>query len=287
MRRLFHTAFPHALCYRCAFGHSYPHCDIDCARTVEDVILKEGPDTVGGLIVEPITAGGGIIVPVPEYYPVLQTICKKYGVFLIMDEVVCGFGRTGEFWGHDHFDVDPDMVTLAKGLTSSYEALSATVVRQGIYDLFLNNPADPETRLNYFRDISTYGGCTSGMTAALESTRIIEDEDLVAKSRKMGTYLMDRLMALQDLPLVGDIRGRGLFCGIEFVQDKQSKVPISETAMAQLISHVNAEGVLVGRTNTSLPGNNTIMNLAPALIVTHDQIDRIVAAIKAAIEKTV
>jgi taurine-pyruvate aminotransferase len=205
---------------------------------------------------------------------------------MIMDEVVCGFGRTGKFWGHDHYDVDPDMVTLAKGLTSSYEALSATVVKESVYELFLNDPADPSDRLNYFRDISTYGGCASGMTAALESTRIIEQEDLVANSRKMGAYLLDNLMTLADMPMVGDIRGRGLFCGIEFVEDKQTRIPISEKAMAQIVANVNAEGVLVGRTNTSLPGNNTIMNLAPALIVTHEQIDQIVAAIKTAIEKT-
>jgi taurine-pyruvate aminotransferase len=277
--------FPHALCYRCAFDHIYPECNIECARAVEEIILRQGPESVGAIIVEPITAGGGIIVPVPEYYPMLEAICKKYGVLMIMDEVVCGFGRTGRFWGHDHYDVNPDMVTLAKGLTSSYEALSATVVKESVYELFLNDPADPADRLNYFRDISTYGGCTSGMTAALESTRIIEQEDLVANSQAMGAYLIDRLMALLDFPIVGDVRGRGLFCGIEFVQDKKTKTPISEKTMAQIVARVNAEGVLVGRTNTSLPGNNTIMNLAPALIVTREQIDQIVAAIKTAIEK--
>ena len=166
---------PHACCYRCPFDKTYGNCNIECARKVEDIILKEGADSIGALIVEPITAGGGILKPVKEYYPLLQEICRKYDIWLIMDEVVCGFGRTGKFWGHDHFDVDPDIVTMAKGLASSYEALSATVVKQEIYDLFLNDPADPATRLNYFRDISTYGGCTSSMVAALESTRIIED----------------------------------------------------------------------------------------------------------------
>jgi len=123
------------------------------------------------------------------------------------------------------------------------------------------------------------------MTAALESTRIIEQEGLVANSQALGAYLLDRLMTLIDFPQVGDIRGRGLFCGIEFVQDKKTKTPVSEKTMAQIMANVNAEGVLVGRTNTSLPGNNTIMNLAPALIVTREQIDQIVAAIKTAIEK--
>lgn len=95
-----------------------------------------------------------------DYFPILQQICRKYGIFLVIDEVVAGFGRTGAFFGHQHFDVDPDMVTLAKGMASAYEPISATVVKQQVYDIFLNDPADPGQRLNFFRDISTYGGCT-------------------------------------------------------------------------------------------------------------------------------
>ena len=152
---------PQCLCYRCDFHKTYPGCNMECATAVEDIILKEGPETIGAIILEPIVAGGGILLPVKEYYPKVQEICKKYGVWLIMDEVVCGFGRTGKFWGHEHYDVDPDMVTMAKGLASSYEALSATVVKQEIYDIFLNDLTNADQRLNFFRDISTYGGCTA------------------------------------------------------------------------------------------------------------------------------
>jgi len=201
------------LCYRCPFKKSYPGCDIDCAQSLEEVILREGPDTVGGCIVEPITAGGGIMVPVQEYYPILQAICRKYGVYLIMDEVVCGFGRTGKFWGYEQYDVAPDIVSMAKGLASSYMPLSATVFRQEIFEKFLCDPSKPEERMNYFRDISTYGGCTGAMTAALESTRIIEEEHLVENSRVVGAYLLEGLQSLSDMPLVGDVRGKGLFCG--------------------------------------------------------------------------
>jgi len=277
--------FPHALCYRCAFDKTYPQCDIECARIVEDVIKKEGPDTVGGVIVEPITAGGGIIPPVKEYYPILQEICRKFDVFLIMDEVVCGFGRTGKFWGHEHYDVDPDVITIAKGLASSYEPISATVVKQELYNIFLNDPESPEDRMNYFRDISTYGGCAAPAAAALESTRIIEQENLVENSRVMGDYLLDSLKSLEDLPLVGDVRGKGLFAGIEFVKDKKTKEPITEKIMAKIMKNVVDERVLVGRTNFSLPGMNTIMNFAPALIITKDQVDHIVSVVKNAIEK--
>ena len=151
--------FPHALCYRCPFDKSYPGCNIDCARSLEDVILKEGPDTIGGCIVEPITAGGGIIVPVAEYYPILQEICNKYGIYLIMDEVVCGFGRTGKFWGLEQFDVDPDIVTMAKGVASGYAAISCTVTTEAVFDDFKDDASD---RLGYFRDISTFGGGVAG-----------------------------------------------------------------------------------------------------------------------------
>ncbi len=277
---------PQCLCYRCNFNQTYPGCNMECAMAVEDVILREGADSVGAIIFEPITAGGGVLPPVKEYYPTVQEICKKYGVWLIMDEVVCGFGRTGTFWGHDHYDVDPDIVTMAKGLASSYEALSATVVKQEIYDIFLNDPANVDERMNYFRDISTYGGCTAPMTAALESTRIIEEENLVARSKEVGAYLLEKLMDLKELPNVGDVRGVGLFCGVEFVTDQQSNTPISEKQMAVLMANILAEGVIVGRTNSSLPGMNTIINFAPCLIVTRQQVDTIVAAVRNAVIKT-
>jgi len=278
--------FPHCACYRCPYGKTYGSCDIECARKVEDIILKEGADTIGGLIVEPITAGGGILKPVPEYYPILQEICHKYDIWMIMDEVVCGFGRTGTFWGHDHYDVDPDIITMAKGLASSYEALSATVVKQKVFDTFLNDPTDSKKRLNYFRDISTYGGCTSALTAALESTRIIEDENLVENSAKMGAYLNEQLETLKKYDVVGDVRGQGLFAGLEFVKDRTTKEAISEEQMAQLMGNVMAENVIVGRTNSSFDGLNNIMNFAPCLIITKEQIDTIVAAVATAIEKT-
>ncbi len=280
------AGFPPALCYRCAFGKEYPSCNLECARALEDLILKEGPDTVGGVLLEPITAGGGILVPVKEYYPLIQEICHKYGVYLIMDEVVCGFGRTGKFWGHEHYDCKPDMITAAKGIASCYEPLSVTVIKNDIYNLFLDTDS-PEKRLNYFRDISTYGGCTGPMAAALENIRIIEDENLVENSRVVGQYLLEGLKTLEDFPIVGNVRGKGLFCGVEFVKDKKTKEPITEAQMGKIMGDVAAQGVLVGRTSSSLPGMNTIMNFAPALVATKDQMDQIVAAIKKVVEKAV
>jgi taurine-pyruvate aminotransferase len=123
--------------------------------------------------------------------------------------------------------------------------------------------------------------------AALENIRIIEDENLVENSRVVGQYLLEGLKTLEDFPIVGDVRGKGLFCGIEFVKDKKTKEPITEARMGKLMNDVTAQGVLVGRTNASLPEMNTIMNFAPALVAAKDQMDRIVTAVKAAIELNV
>ncbi len=273
---------PHACCYRCPFGKEYPNCEINCARALETNILKEGPDSVAAIILEPITAGGGIIPPVPEYFPIIQEICRKYEVLLILDEVVAGFGRTGKMFGHHHFDVTPDMVTLAKGIASSYMPLSATLTTKKIFDRFLTTPTDT---FGYFRDISTYGGCTAGCSVALENIRIIEEEKLVENSAVLGRYLLDQLMQFADHPMVGDIRGLGLFAGIEIVDDKKTKAPSPESTLAGIVADVKAQGILIGRMGRSVPGLNNVLTLAPALIVTKEQIDATVKAIGIALGK--
>lgn len=273
---------PHALCYRCPFDLSYPDCGIRCAHALEDVIQDEGPETVGAVILEPITAGGGVIPPVKEYYPIIQQICEKYDVILMLDEVVCGFGRTGTMFGFEHYDVVPDIVTMAKGMASSYAPISATAVRGEIFEKFLN---DPGARYDYFRDISTYGGCTAGFAAALENLRIIEDEGLVENSRVVGEHLHDRLGELLDLENVGDIRGKGLFAGIELVEDKRSKTPVGEDVMGAVLARIAEQGVLVGKTTRSFRGLNNTINIAPPLIVTKADVDEIVDAVKVGIEQ--
>ncbi len=272
---------PECHCYRCPFGKTYPNCDIDCALALEDAILRNNPDSVAAFIVEPITAGGGILVPVPEYYPLVQDICRKYNVLLIMDEVVCGFGRTGTWFGYQHFDVNPDIVTMAKGMASAYQAISATAVKNKIYDKFINDPGD---KFKYFRDISTYGGCAASAAAALENIHIIEEEELTSRVHEMGLYLFARLGEIRDMSIVGDIRGKGLFAGIELVADKATKEPVPEAVMNKVAAYAMQEGVLIGRMNRSVPGLNSVVTLAPAYVVTKDEIDRMVATIKDALE---
>jgi len=271
---------PHACCYRCAFGKSYPGCNLECAKAVEDVILKEGPDTVGGAIFEPITAGGGVIPPVKEYYTEVAAICKRHGVLLIMDEVVCGMGRTGTMFGYQHYGVTPDIVTMAKGVASAYMPISCTVTTEEVF-ASLQDPKDP---LSYFRDISTFGGCAAGSTAALENLRIIEDEHLLDNVKTMGEYLLEGLKENLSHVNVGDVRGKGLLCGIEFVVDKDSKTPLEEGKVIAICGEMAARGVLVGRTNRSFKNQNNIINLAPAYVVTREDIDIMLATLRDAIK---
>ena len=273
---------PHACCYRCHFGKTYPGCNIECAHALETVIKKEGEDSVAAVILEPITAGGGIIPPVVEYYPIIQSICRKYDVLLILDEVVNGFGRTGKMFGYQHYDVEPDIVTMAKGIASSYMPLSATVAREEIFAAFLGDMSDP---LGYFRDISTYGGCAAGCTAAVENIRIIEEEGLVENSAKMGDYLLEGLNELKKHRLVGDVRGKGLFAGIELVEDKKTKAPCKEGVLGAIVGDVKSQGVIIGRMGRSLPNQNNVLTMAPALIATKADIDRIVSSIGNALAK--
>lgn len=267
---------PHACCYRCAFGKSYPGCDLECARAIEDVVKNEGPDTVGGAVFEPITAGGGVIPPVREYYKEVSAICKKYGIILIMDEVVCGMGRTGAMFGYEHYDVTPDIVTMAKGVASAYMPISCTITSEEVF-ASMQKPGD---KLSYFRDISTFGGCAAGAVAALENMNIIEQENLLDNVKVMGAYLMEGLQENLSHPNVGDVRGKGLLCGVELVEDKKSKTPLAEEKIMAVCGDMAARGVLVGRTNRSMPGHNNVINIAPAYVVTRADCDCILKTLR-------
>lgn len=254
------------------------------ADLIEEVILREGPETVGALCLEPVTAGGGVIEPPEGYWPRVQEICAKYDVLLHIDEVVCGIGRTGTHWfGYQHYDIKPDFVTMAKGVASGYAAIACTVTSERVFELFKDNTDDP---LNYFRDISTFGGCTAGPTAALENMRIIEDENLLENCAEMGAKLKAALQALADKhAVIGDVRGKGLFLGAELVSDRTTKTPVDEKHAQQVVADMAAQGVLIGVTNRSLPGKNNTLCLSPALIITEADIDVIITALDQALSK--
>ncbi len=271
---------PHCLEYRSQYGA----CDdygVRAARAIEQVILREGPDTVGGIVLEPVTAGGGVITPPEGYWETVQEICRKYDILLHIDEVVCGMGRTGKWFGYQHYGVKPDIVTMAKGVASGYAAISCTVTTEAVFDQFKSDPSDP---MSYFRDISTFGGCAAGPAAALENLRIIEDENLLENTTQMGDYLMERLHELkQKHEIVGDVRGKGLFCGAELVSDRQTKEPAPEHIVQAVTADCMANGVIIGATNRSFDSFNNTLCLSPALICTRSDIDAIVDAVDGAL----
>jgi taurine-pyruvate aminotransferase len=272
-----------------------PHCleyrkqwDVEnygqrAADAIEEVILREGPDSVGCLVLEPVTAGGGVIVPPDGYWDRVQDICRKYDILLHIDEVVCGLGRTGTWFGYQHYGIKPDFVTMAKGVASGYAAISCTVTTEAVFEMFKDDPADP---MSYFRDISTFGGCTAGPVAALENMRIIEDEGLLENTTRMGARCLSNLQALMGKHrVIGDVRGKGLFIGAELVADRSTKEPLAEKLVQAVVADCLSQGVIIGATNRSLQGLNNTLCLSPALIATEADIDTITSAIDAALTR--
>ncbi len=273
---------PHCCEYRSQYGNVDDY-GLRAANAIEEVILREGADTIGGLVLEPITAGGGVILPPEGYWQRVQEICKKYDILLHIDEVVCGLGRTGKWFGYQHYDIKPDIVTMAKGVASGYAAISCTVTTEEIFDCFKD---DPDDKMGYFRDISTFGGCAAGPAAALENMRIIEDENLLDNTLKMGQYLMDKLHQLKDKhQIIGDVRGKGLFCGLELVEDRQTKNPVDEAITHKIAADCLNQGVMIGATNRCFNEYNNILCLSPALICTRYDLDKITDAIDSALTK--
>jgi taurine-pyruvate aminotransferase len=273
---------PHCCCYRCPYGKKYGECNIECATVLEDIIKKEGPDTVGSVVLEPITAGGGVIPPVPEYFPIIESICRKYDVLLHIDEVVCGLGRTGKWFGYQHYNVQPDIVTTAKGLAAGYAAVSITVTTEKLFNMFKEDPTNVDS---YFRDISTFGGSTAGPAAALEVLKIIKREKLLENVNEVGEHLKNKLLELQDKhEMIGEVRGKGLFCGVELVKDRATKEPVDETVAASVAAHCFKNKVMIGRTNRSFETNNNVLLFSPAFICTKTDIDLIVESVDNALE---
>jgi taurine-pyruvate aminotransferase len=239
----------------------------ECARQIEDLIRWEFPETVAGVIMEPIITGGGIIIPPENYLPAVKEVCERYGVLLIVDEVICGFGRTGKKFGHQHYGVTPDIVTMAKGITSAYFPLSATAVRRDIFEKFA-----ADTEYERLRHVNTFGGHPGGCAVAVKNLELMEEEDLPHRSAEMGERLREKLAKLEDHPNVGDVRNRGLLFGIELVEDKESKEPASPHRVGAVVSGCQERALIVGKNGDTVAGFNNIVTLAPPLNVTDDDV---------------
>ncbi len=239
--------------------------DIMCAKWVEQEILFQGPETVAAVIGEPISSANGVHVPSPRYWQLLREICNRHGVLLIMDEVINGFGRTGKWFATEHFGVVPDIMTVAKGLSSGYAPIGAAVVRPAVYDVF----KEGEHTLNH---LLTYGGQAVAAAAALKNIEIIRREGLVERAAELGPYLLDGLRSLAAAhPTVGDARGIGLLGAIELVRDKETKEKWARDSAftKRLTELVNERGLLTRVWE--------IVHVAPPLVVTREELDRIIA----------
>jgi taurine-pyruvate aminotransferase len=266
--------------YRCAFCSDRPACNLKCAREVERVITWELPDTVAGVIMEAIITGGGIIVPPDEYVEEVARICERTGVLLIIDEVGCGFGRTGKKFGYQHYDVKPDIVTMGKAMTSGYLPLSAAAVRREVFEKFKGTE-----EYGRFRQVNTFSGNPAACAVALKNLEIMEDEDLCGRSAALGNHLRQELNELKNHPNVGDIRGKGLLVGIELVKDKESKQPVSIQVMDKVIYACNQRGLILRYNRDTTPGVNNVLVMAPPLSITEEDLAFIVETLKESFEQ--
>jgi adenosylmethionine-8-amino-7-oxononanoate aminotransferase len=254
---------PNFYCYRCPLGKSYPSCDVACAEALEKTILQEGADTVGAFLCEPVETSAGTLVPPPEYWPRVMEICKKHSVFLIIDEYITGFGRMGKFWAGEYWSIRPDLIMFAKGLASGYLPMACIGITEEIYKGMTKNDIP-------FAHVFTYGGHPVGCAVALKNIEIIERENLVEKAEKMGVYIKDRLKKIQkDCPYLGDVRGMGLYFGLDLVSDKETRKPFApeKNVSVGVRARLYEKGLIVGGFG---PNNIT---LGPPLIITKDEID--------------
>lgn len=266
-----HAYFAPPYCYRCEFGRTRPDCGLPCAQDLEAAILREGADTVAALIIEPVMGTGGVLVPPPDYFAPIQEICRRHDVLLILDEVVTGFGRLGTWFGMEQWDIRPDLVSFAKGMSSGYLPLSASVMTEEIYQTLRDGM--PEGLPVMFG--LTYNNHPTCCAAALANIDIIEREGLVENARVVGDYLLERLQdAFGRSPIVGEIRGRGLLAAIEIVRDPVAKEPFPNFEDPHdIVADAYREG-LIARAMFQC------VALSPPLITTRADVDRMVGILQ-------
>ncbi len=242
-------------CYRCPFGWTCETCRRECIRHVEEVIEHEGPGEIAAVILEGVTGTNGLIVPPDDYWPRLREICDRHGILLISDEVMSGWGRTGKWFGVDNWNVVPDIITTAKGITSGYVPLGAVIVSEKIAR-FLDD--------KYLYAGLTYSGHALACATALATIEVYEEEGIFENVARVGGHLARRLEELKSkYPAVGDVRGIGLFSGIELVKSRAAKEPLD---VGPLKSYLFAHGVYVFNFKN-------VLFVVPPLVITEGELD--------------
>ncbi len=245
------------------------------AEELEQTILDAGPDTIGAFFAEPVMGTGGVILPPAGYFAKVQAVLRKYDILMVADEVICGFGRTGHYWGCDAMGIEPDMLTCAKGLSAAFQPISALLVSERIYQVI----ADQSQALGGLGHGYTYGGHPVAAAVALETLKIYDELDIVAHVRDVAPAFQAGIRALADHPLVGEARGIGLMAALEFVADKDSRAPFpAELKIAQQVSNaLQRNGILLRALGDTLV-------MAPPLIVDAQQIATILNALTQALD---
>lgn len=268
--------------YRSIFGdEDKEESDLMAAQMLEEMIIWEGADTISAFIMEPIISGGGVIIPSFKYLEKVKEICDKYNILLIFDEVVSGFGRTGKIFGFMHSNViQPDIVTMAKGITSGYLPLGATAVREDIANVFRKDGED-----NHFRHVSTFGGHPASCAVALKNIEIIENENLVERVNRLGKSILSEFKEFTAYEHVGEVRQIGFLVGLEMVEDKETRKPLSDTAITKVMNKCREEGLIIGRNGDTVPGQNNVLIVAPPFITSENDLKFIINTIRNAIEQ--
>lgn len=273
-----HVSAPHRLWDRVE-GQTEEQFVASLADELEQLILAEGPDTVAAFIAEPIQAAGGVIVPPSSYFPAIQEVLRRYDVLMIADEVVCGFGRTGEQFGSQVFGIEPDLITVAKGLTSAYIPMSACIVSEKIWDVLSSG----EDTYGVFQHGYTYSAHPLAAAAALTNLDIIERDGLVAQAKDRGDYLNDRLhTAFDGHPLVAEVRGYGLVAAVEFAASTDPLKPFEP--LGKFSGAVVARSRELGVISRALPAADS-MSFSPPFVVTEGEIDQMVGTARQALDE--
>lgn len=255
-------------CYRCPLNLTYPACDLACAEALDSLIQFEGPDLVAAFIAETVMQGVGALPPPEGYFDRIRKICDRYGVLLIIDEVIVGFGRTGKMFACEHYNIRPDILTMAKQLTAGYAPLGAAATTRKIADA-----------IPTFLHLHTYGNHPVCCAAALATIQIIEREKLVENAAAMGKIFLDGLRQMEKHPIVGETRGLGLWCAMEIVQDKKKKTPFpaDQNVTGQLVLAGRKHGVIF----RGMGGN--ALEFAPPLTINRREIEEGLKGIEQAI----
>lgn len=242
------------------------------ANALEAMILEEGPDTVAAFFAEPVMGAGGVIVPPPTYFEKIQAVLKKYDVLFVADEVICGFGRTGNWWGTQTFNLKPDIISCAKALSAAFMPISALLLSEKVYQAMV----EQSRKLGSFVHGYTYTGHPVAAAVALEVLSIYEEMDLVAHTRRVGAYFQSKLAQFSEHPLVGEVLGVGLIAGVDLVTDKAARTPL--TNMPSVDEHLREAGLIV-----RVIGNR--VTFSPPIIVDERGVDEMLKRFGTALDR--